>query len=385
MLPRPANRASLAGDLHDADGSAAGAAHPLVSSLEQRGRLACGLIEDGGHSGRGGRGGQRTVTEPVTKDGRPDVARLDRPVDVAAFDLAGDGPDQAGPAGLGRAGCGPESRGQRRPVARHGVKVAVVGQAPDRTQADAQRPRGGVAVSQGRAHVRKTRSRIDGDQLDPWLLRVPVDGEQQASLAGVFIQVRGRLGHREGQLVGAGGRELQAARHRQDGVAAGGHGAGVLDPEPSHVLGRRGLQRPVQRDHLTTTTLVPLPALEVSSNSSTSRRAPDKPRPSPWPVVQPSVRARSISGMPGPSSEKPILTPLLPLAGRDDLDAGPCRRPRGPGRCGRARWPRSPPWSDPPGKGRFSRLRPGPAAERGRRRLPTGWAAHPSSASVQER
>ena len=235
---------------------------------------------------------------------------------------------------------------------------------------------------------------IDGDKLDPRRLRVPDDGEQQGSLAGVFMQVGGGLGHREGQLVGAGGRELQPARHRQDGVAAGGHGAGVFDPEPSHVLGRRGLQGPVrrgpvrrgpvQRDHLTTTTLVPPPALEVSSNSSTSRRAPDKPRPSPWPVVQPSVKARSMSGIPGPSSMKPILMPLLPWS---DVTAstGPYRRRREPGHCGPARWPPSPPWSDPPGKGRFSRLRPGPAAERGQRRLPTGWAAHPSSASVQER
>ena len=78
--------------------------------------------------------------------------------------------------------------------------------------------------------------------------------------------------------------------------------------------GARGLERPAQRDHLTTTTLVPLPGLEVSSNSSTSRRAPDRPRPRPTPELQPSVRARSTSAMPGPSSVKPILTPLLPSA-----------------------------------------------------------------------
>ena len=51
----------------------------------------------------------------------------------------------------------------------------------------------------------------------------------------------------------------QPLGHSLDGLAAGADRAGVLDPEPPHVLRRRGLERPAQRDHLTTTTLVPSP------------------------------------------------------------------------------------------------------------------------------
>ena len=58
----------------------------------------------------------------------------------------------------------------------------------------------------------------------------------------------------------------------------------------------------------------PAPGSDVRSNSSTSRRAPDRPRPSPPPVVQPSVRACSRSAMPGPVSAKVTRTPGRPLA-----------------------------------------------------------------------
>src|SRR6185437_5364833 len=197
---------------------------------------------------------------------------------------------------------------------------------------------------------------------------VPVDAQQQRPLLGVLVQVGGGFGDREGELADAGGGEPQPFGHILDGLAAGGHRAGVLNPEPPHVLRRRGLQRPAQRDHLTTTTLVPLPGLEVSSNSSTTRRAPDRPRPRPTPELQPSVRARSTSAMPGPSSVKPILTPLLPRA---DVTTSTRARPPPPctRRCGPARWLPSPPWSGPPGTGRSWRPPPVPAAGRGRHRL----------------
>src|SRR5580658_6949950 len=50
----------------------------------------------------------------------------------------------------------------------------------------------------------------------------------------------------------------------------------------------------------TMVTVVPVVAEDSISNSLTSRRAPDSPRPSPPPDVQPSVSASSRFGIPGP-------------------------------------------------------------------------------------
>src|SRR6185437_14756508 len=154
----------------------------------------------------------------------------------------------------------------------------------------------------------------DGHHLDPWLAAVPGDAQQHRPLAGVLVQVGGRFGDREGQLVGTRRGEPQPARQGLGGATAGGGRAGVLDPQPAHVARHLGDQRRAQRDHLTTMTVVPVPGLESSSNSSTSRRAPDSPRPRPFPDVQPSVSARPMSAMPGPSSAKCSLTPARPLA-----------------------------------------------------------------------
>src|SRR5581483_4977403 len=56
--------------------------------------------------------------------------------------------------------------------------------------------------------------------------------------------------------------------------------------------------------HRTTVTFVPSPTRDLTSNSFTSRFAPPRPRPKPDPVVKPSRRAKSISGIPGPWSSK---------------------------------------------------------------------------------
>src|SRR5580692_7200839 len=170
-----------------------------------------------------------------------------------------------------------------------------------------------MPIAQRRPDIADTRSGIDGDQVDPWLITLPVDAEQQRALASMLHQVRRGLGHRQGELVGPHGREVKPIRHRQPRAPARCYRAGILDPDPPHVLTGRSPHRPAQRDHFTTTMLVPAPGSEVSSNSSTSRRAPDKPSPRPLPVVQPSVRARLISAMPGPASVNPTFTPALPL------------------------------------------------------------------------
>ena len=56
-------------------------------------------------------------------------------------------------------------------------------------------------------------------------------------------------------------------------------------------------------------TRVPLPGVDSISNSLTSRFAPPKPRPIPFPEVYPSRNARSISGIPGPASTKCARNP----------------------------------------------------------------------------
>ena len=50
-----------------------------------------------------------------------------------------------------------------------------------------------------------------------------------------------------GKLADTGGGKLQSFGQSLDGLTAGGHRTGGLDPDPSHVLRRRGLERPVQR------------------------------------------------------------------------------------------------------------------------------------------
>src|SRR3989475_6341709 len=56
-------------------------------------------------------------------------------------------------------------------------------------------------------------------------------------------------------------------------------------------------------------TVVPFPTTEETSNSSISRLAPGRPRPSPPEVEYPSCSARPTSGMPGPWSRAITITP----------------------------------------------------------------------------
>ena len=67
-------------------------AHPPVRSLEQCGGLARGLFQDRRDGHRGGRGGERAVTETVAQDGGDGVIGLERPEGIAAFELSADRP-----------------------------------------------------------------------------------------------------------------------------------------------------------------------------------------------------------------------------------------------------------------------------------------------------
>ena len=84
--------------------------------------------------------------------------------------------------------------------------------------------------------------------------------------------------------------ELQPLGHKQRGSAHLANGAGI------------GHRYPFRKRyfHRATVTFVPLPTSDSMLNSLTRRLLPPRPRPMPEPEVNPSLRACSISGMPGP-------------------------------------------------------------------------------------
>src|SRR5205807_10187694 len=71
-----------------------------------------------------------------------------------------------------------------------------------------------------------------------------------------------------------------------------------------------------QRFHRLMVTVVPFRGSEMISNSSISRRTPDRPNPKPPEVEWPPAMARGTSAIPGPSSRATTTTPgpLSPLA-----------------------------------------------------------------------
>ena len=158
-------------------------------------------------------------------------------------------------------------------------------------------------------------------------------------------QLRGRAG-RLVRSVAEGGARISS----RYGAAAGGHDAGVLDPEPSHVLAPASVasSAPVrrgefERDHLTTTTPSLLPAsggqLDLIYRPPASGQAEAK---SLTCLSSSSVRAKSTSGVRRGRRRRSRTPPrtALPVAGRDDLYAGRGAASVVPGRRGRARWPR---------------------------------------------
>src|SRR5579875_1769955 len=127
-------------------------------------------------------------------------------------------------------------------------------------------------------------------------------------------EVRAELGSRDRHLAGAVLVESQALREAGRGAPDAPGGAEVLDGDPFEVLDR------AQRFHFVTETRVPVPRPVSSSNSSTRRRLPDRPRPSPPAVLFPPASARSTSAIPGPSSTNvariPVRTPLTTRSSR---------------------------------------------------------------------
>ena len=136
----------------------------------------------------------------------------DRAEDVAALGFPVDRPGQPGAGPVPERGLGPEPGHQRGAVASHRVQVAEVGQPLDRAQPDAQGAAGGVAVAQRRARVAQPGPASMVTSSIPALSPSRVMRSSIEPSAGVLVQVGGRLRHREHQLVGAVGRELEPAR-----------------------------------------------------------------------------------------------------------------------------------------------------------------------------
>src|SRR5207237_7062504 len=94
------------------------------------------------------------------------------------------------------------------------------------------------------------------------------------------------------------------------GLTVGGLRLGLVDSRGS-LLDLAG-----QRFHRLMVTVVPLRGSEMISNSSISRRTPDRPSPRPPEVEWPPAMARGTSAIPGPSSRATTTTPglLAPFA-----------------------------------------------------------------------
>lgn len=235
-----------------------------------------------GHGGTCGGGGERPVAQPVGDQHLPPAADLTHRVPVAARLLAGDRPGQpARPVRLRRCGV-PDLDDQDRAPPRRRVAVEPARLPGDRAEPDAERAGGGVAVGGGEREVGHAGAGVDRDQLHAGPPAPACRTHQERALAGVLDQVAGDLGGDDGQVRDARRAqfELPAETLGRPAYAAGGR-AGV-DPEPDAVVGHHVGDH---RDHLVTVIRVPSPTAVRMSKSSTSRRAPLSPRPSPPPVV----------------------------------------------------------------------------------------------------
>ena len=122
------------------------------------------------------------MPQAIAHDTGDHVARQHGTEGVTALELATDRPDQARAPARQLPRSGPEPCYQRRAVAWNRVHVAGVGQPPDRAKPDAQRARGGVAVSKRGAHVADARAGIDRDKVNAGYLGLPVDAQQERPL-----------------------------------------------------------------------------------------------------------------------------------------------------------------------------------------------------------
>src|SRR5205814_1235215 len=147
------------------------------------------------------------------------------------------------------------------------------------------------------------RAGVDGHQLDAAVLAAAQPAQVYHPVDGVLVQVAGQLRADDRQLAEPRLGQLQLGGQVRGGAADHADRTGVGHRVPTAVLDGH-------RAHLTAMTRVPRPGLVSISNSSTSRRVPDRPSPSPVPVLYPSVSASSTFAMPGPSSTNSTRTPV---------------------------------------------------------------------------
>ena len=176
------------------------------------------------------------------------------------------------------------------------MDIELTGQAPDGTEPGAGGATRGVAIIQAAVNVSHPATAVDGEHFDYF----PGGGlqrlQQQLAAPPMPNQVGGQFGRddchpaRQRRIEAVGCRETLGIPARFPNLAfLLDHVSSLL---PATLQNHFQLQR-------TIVTFVPLVEDSIAK-SLTRRRAPESPSPRPLPEVQPSVRASSRFGMPGP-------------------------------------------------------------------------------------
>lgn len=156
---------------------------------------------------------------------------------------------------------------------RLGEQVEAIGHALDGTEAGAHGAGGGVVVAQALGHVGHAGTTVHCGDFEAGF----VAAEQQLALAGVVDQVAGHFLHHHGEATEQGFIAGQLAGVAHHGAAHGIHMGAVGHLEQQVAAG--------DHFHFHSSTRVPSPGRVSMANSSTRRRAPLRPRPSPPPEV----------------------------------------------------------------------------------------------------
>ena len=346
MLPTPAKRTAAVAPSTSATATAAPrvrAQRARCAVLERprpdRPRAGAGRVARRAARPRGRRG--RGPGRPPPGRAPPRRRELHRP-GVAALRLARLGHAHARRASAAPAArrVRPDARQQRRALAGRGVDVEHGGQPADRAQARAR----GAARSSGRPASARARSAMPGPRSSASISMPrssPAASGAQEHLAAARVLARGWWRPRSPR----GPRVPASASRRSPGRRPAAPASRRASPTwdssssadaPARSRHYRGGCHHFQR---TTVTRVPCPGADEMANSFISRLAPPRPRPRPLPVVKPSCRASSTSGMPGPWSSKVRRRPRR-RPSFSDLQPHACRRRRRSPCCAPARWRR---------------------------------------------
>src|SRR5471032_169158 len=175
-----------------------------------------------------------------------------------------------------------------------GMHIKDLGHTRYGAHADALRAARGEPIHQAAFQV-EALTTVDCDHFYALIAR---GAQVQLAMGGMLEDVAGKFGRHQGHAPGVGFIKTQ-----QFGKLLGA-APGIADLADIFDQKHLGQGAGNIQVHRVIVTRVPSPGAVSSSNSSTRRLAPVRPRPRPLPEVQPSVRASLRSGMPGPSSRK---------------------------------------------------------------------------------